>query len=432
MTTRNEAWGTFHTKAWGDFYAIDQHIVAPETLPAPATIMLPGMLKNMHRAIFEVRPGTGDDSQALQAQIDAAAKLPAGSKPVVHVPKGTYTLRHTVIIPAGSDLQLIGDGVGNGTELNYAGGDGPLLLLRGPNRATIRDMHINGGSAQGVDGVVIDNADQDGGRVYGNQLNVHGAGGNHRVDTAIRVDGLEHSDVTMICGGFGSCLNGLNVRGGARQAAGRATRNQVAFLTGASGDGCRLLNVSNGGKVEGESFWYEGDWNNPAGLIDLPAGACGQISLADIRWGLSGTQTPLISVNGFNGSLTIVGSDIHARPTPTIRIDGDGTKAVVFCAGSDVPNGGRYRQGGNAWDDRSAPNATAVLLAGVGNNYVMKDAQAMPDPDTVRRALAQLRAVHIDLPSDLPRGVTDIKLIRVEVHGGDGKTACVSKQGNRE
>ena len=117
MTTRNEAWGTFNTEAWGDFYAIDQHSVAPETLPVPATVILPGMLKNMHRALFEVRPGTGDDARELQAQLDAAAKLPAGSKPVVHVPKGHYSLRHTVSIPAGCDVQLIGDGVGNGTEL---------------------------------------------------------------------------------------------------------------------------------------------------------------------------------------------------------------------------------------------------------------------------------------------------------------------------
>ena len=153
-------------------------------------------------------------------------------------------------------------------------------------------MQINGGNAGGVDGVVIENADQVGGRIYGEQCNAEGAGGTHRVDSAIRVDGLEHSDVTLICGGIGSCCNGINVRGGPTLAAGGVTRNQVAFLTGAAGNGCRLLNVSQGGKVVGESFWYEGDWDNPAGLIDLQAGASGQISVADVRWGLSRDENP--------------------------------------------------------------------------------------------------------------------------------------------
>ena len=126
-------------------------------------------------------------------------------------------------------------------------------------------------------------------------------------------------------------------------------------------------------------------------------------------------------MHGFNGSLAIVGSDIHARPTPTIRIDGDGTHTSVFGAGLELANGGRNGQGGKSWDDRSAPDAHAILLGDRGNHYLLKNAQAMPTADEVRRGLAQLRAVRIDLPTDLPPGVTDVKLIRVQIIGGDGK-----------
>ena len=426
MTTRNEAWGAF--------YAIDQKTVAPETLPVPATVTLPGTPKNRHRTVFEVRLGTGDDATELQAQIDAAAKEPAGSKPVVHVPKGNFSLKRTVTIPAGCDVQLIGDGVGNGTALNYGGGDGPLLRLPGPSRVTLRDLDLNGGNQNGVDAVVVENADQDGGRVYGNQLNAHGAGGPHMCGSAIHVDGLERSDVTMICGGFGSCLNGINVRGGAKLAAGGATPNQVAFLTGGTGGGCRLLNVSDGGKLVGEAFWYEGDWDYAGALLDLPATASGQVSAAAIWWHMDSKKQPLpmpmVSVDGFNGQCTIVGSNLDDRNNAYIQLNGDGTKASVFCAGTWFMNGGNSPKIEDAWVDQTAPDANAAMLGCNGASITSKIAKTLPDADFVRRSLAQLRAVRIAPPQDRPRDVTDVKLFRVQITGGDGKDAIRIQAGN--
>ncbi len=419
MTTRNEA--------WGNFYALDQKTVAPETLPVPTDVKFPGTPKNSHRRIFEVRRGTGDDVAELQAQIDAAAKEPAGSKPVVHLPKGVFNLKRTVVIPAGCDLQLVGDGVGNGTTLNYAGGAGPVLRLLGPARATLRDLDINGGNKNGVDGIVIENADQDGGRVFGNQLNAHGAGGTNMVGSAICVDGLERSDVTMIAGGFGSCLNGVKVRGGAKLAVGGTTPNRVAFLTGGTGSGCRLLNVSDGGKLVGEAFWYEGDWDYAAPLLDLPATASGQISAAAIAWHMDAARqavpTPMVAVNGFHGLCSIVGSNLDDRNNAYVRLAGDGSKAAVFFAGTEFVNGGNAVKLADFWDDKSVLNAGAVLLGCNGNTSVLKDPNAMPSADFVRRGLAQLRAVRIGLPTDMPKGVTDVKLFRVQITGGNDKDA---------
>ncbi|OPZ81594.1 MAG: hypothetical protein BWY76_02977 [bacterium ADurb.Bin429] len=168
VTTRNEAWGIF--------YALDKQVTMLEKTPVPTMVGLPATPKNRHRKIIEVRINPKDDASAvLQAQINAAAQESAGSKPVVHIPKGKYTLNRTVTVPALSDLQLIGDGVGNGTALNYGGGDGPLLRLVGPSRATLRDLELFGGSANGVDGLVIEHADQDGGHIYTNQLWTRGA-----------------------------------------------------------------------------------------------------------------------------------------------------------------------------------------------------------------------------------------------------------------
>ena len=47
----------------------------------------------------------------------------------------------------------------------------------------------------------------------------------------------------------------------------------------------------------------------------------------------------------------------------------------------------------------------------------------MPDAAFVLRALAPLRSVRVEPPTDRPKGVTDVKLFRVKVGGGDGKDA---------
>src|SRR6185503_10830849 len=112
---------------------IDSHIIGRATLSDPV-IELPPTPPNKRRKIFEVDPAGSDDAAAIQAQIDAAAMEAAGSRPVVHLPKGDYQLARTVVVPAGKDLQLIGDGDGdNATVLSGNGIDGPVLRLEGPS-----------------------------------------------------------------------------------------------------------------------------------------------------------------------------------------------------------------------------------------------------------------------------------------------------------
>jgi hypothetical protein len=418
MTSRNEAWGSY--------YALDRKVIASAAAAAPATVRLPGTPKNAQRKIFEVRLGTGDDARELQTQIDAAAQEPAGSKPVVHLPKGTFSLQRTVTIPAGSDLQLIGDGVGNGSLLTFAGGEGPMLRLLGPSRATLRDLDIFGGNQGGVDGIVITDADQEGGRVYGNQLNTHGAGNPNLCQSAVRVQGLDRTDVTMICGGFGHCRNGINVSGGPQAAAGVATTNQVVFLTGGTGLGCRLLNVSDGGKVVGEAFWYEGPWESDAALIDLQ-GTTGQVAGAALWWHTDLKRqplpAPLMAMNGFQGQCTVVASDLDDLNNSYVHLNGDGRQASVFFADNLFSSSSRTPTIQDPWKDLTTPAAQAVMLGCNNDTMVNKERNRMPDADFVRRSLALLRAVRIDLPTDLPRGVTDVKLFRVQITGGNDKDA---------
>lgn len=415
---------TGRNEPWGRYYALQQKITSPAFLPVPAEVRLPAAPRSHGRRVFEVRRATGDDAAELQTQINAAAREPAGSKPVVHLPRGNWQISRTVTLPALAEIQLVGDGVGNGTMLSATGGPGPVLRLAGPSRATLQDLDINGGNAHGVDGLVVENADQPGGRIYADQLNAQGAGGDHRCAASIRVDGLDRSDVTLIASGFGSCLSGLSVRGGPAAAAAGIVSNQVSFLTGSSGGGCRLLNVTHGGRVVGEAFWYEADWDYPAALLDLPPGSAGSVSLAAVWWHFNSPVRPMVSIRGFAGRCAIVSSSLDDRNGPLMEIKGDGSNTAVFAAGDEFIHGG---SGGwpleTAWADSTTPPARTSLLGSSSATVTNRVPDKVPDAEFVLHCLEPLRAVRIDPPVDRPRGVTDVKLHRVQITGGDGRDA---------
>ena len=101
---------------------------------------LPGTLPNLHRPVFEVPIGA--DAAAIQQVIDNAAQL-AGQRPIVHLPGRNYRLDHSLVIPAGSDLQLVGESYGAGTIIEWTGTNASTVLrLAGPSRATLREFWI--------------------------------------------------------------------------------------------------------------------------------------------------------------------------------------------------------------------------------------------------------------------------------------------------
>ncbi len=258
-------------EVYGSYEQLEQKFVAPEKLPAPAEVRLPATPPNRHRKIFEMRPGTGDDARELQAQINAAAKQPAGSKPVVHVPKGNFTLQRTVSIPARCDVQLIGDGVGDASdsELNYAGGAGPLLRLDGPSRATLRDLDLNGGNQNGVDALVV-------------TMPISRAGASCQPVASSRRRRSAHGGDRYPCRWAGAqrrdhALRRLSVLPARHP---RARRRQTGRGRHYSQPGglphrrsrTRFAHVRRERRRQlvGEACWYEGDWDYPAGADRSP------------------------------------------------------------------------------------------------------------------------------------------------------------------
>lgn len=61
------------------------------------------------------------------------------------------------------------------------------------------------------------------------------------------------------------------------------------------------------------------------------------------------------------------------------------------------------------------------MLGCNGASVTNQAPDTLPDTRFVLRSLEQLRSVRIEPPMDRPRGVTDVKLYRVKLGGGDSK-----------
>src|SRR5262249_4247354 len=144
---------------------------------------------NLHRQIFDL-PGP-TNATGIQTLINQAAGF-TGNRPVVHLPAGDYHIQQTITIPAGCDLQLVGDG--DATSLYWTGTNkGPILYLPGPARATVRDCYLFGPSTNSqVDGILIDKGDQAGARVYCDQLDLYNS-----TQAGLSVEGLTNASVAM-------------------------------------------------------------------------------------------------------------------------------------------------------------------------------------------------------------------------------------------
>ncbi len=90
----------------GRYVRIDEQVVDPSSIDAKPPA-LPGTPPNRRRRVFEVKAGAG--AAAIQHALDAAAGL-RGQRPVVHLPMGTYAVERTLTVPAGCDVQVVGDG----------------------------------------------------------------------------------------------------------------------------------------------------------------------------------------------------------------------------------------------------------------------------------------------------------------------------------
>jgi hypothetical protein len=378
----------------GRLITVDDRIVAPAAVN-PIAPTLPAVRPNLKRMVFEVAPDA--DGAAIQRAIDAAAAR-IGTRPVVHIPFGTYAVARTLTVPPG-DLQLVGDGFT--TVLKWAGADqGPVLRIAGPTTATLRELRVEGD--HDVDSIVVDNIDQPGARVYLDGIQLQSGR-----ESNLFVDHLTHTAVELTDVGHSESPIGVSIK---------TVGSTMTIFSGASSSNGLSYEASEGAHVLLRDLWYEG--NTPGFFANVHDQATFTIQASRVS-SPPGQGTAAVSIANLNGRVSILTTHIDDR----IAISGNGAHAEVLGLGTVR----EYRES-NYFLNTSLPPA-AVLMAMTRQRT---KAQGRFSPGTrpvtdigtvdaafVRRMLAPARAEV--LPATLvalPSGVSDVRMFRVWAAGG--------------
>jgi hypothetical protein len=416
-------------KEAGRFVRFDEKVVGPHTLDATLP-ELPPTPPCRPRKILEL-PATATAARIQQA-LDEAAKL-AGKRPVVHLPKGVYKIDGTLVVPADCDVQILGDGAAEtATVLQWTGrGGGPIFRLKGPSRATLRDLSLQAGRASGV---VVEDCDQPGGRIFCDQLNVSGIGPKEN-GTGVLVAGVEHSDILLRSAQGGTfCRRWISVLGGPLRQAGKTAPGQVSVFCGATGTAGSQYHVARGGRLVVRSIYHEVSGDSPQGILLDDAGAL-TVDATRFSYKTSPDQ-PLVQVRDFKGHFLVsssmllpVGTKFPAR----LDIAGDGSQSRVLCLGNLfwAPCPGVDAE--MVWHDTSQPAAKAGMLlcnlnggaeSGLKDGFGRLDHRGQADEKFLLAMLAPLRAARRWEPGSALPGVTDVRLYRLICTAGKDAT-CV-------
>jgi len=378
--------------------------VVPLVSMNSAAPMMPDTLPNNNRTVIEVPAGSTD--ARIQAAIDQADGL-CGKKPVVHIPYGNYAIIKSMVVPAGCDLQIVGDG--GLTSLNWNGPPGGSVFdLKGPSRATIRELTINGsyGSATAI---LIENADQANSRVYMLEATLNGSTQANLFSDGLDNTFVESQDIEHAAAVETSVL----VTGGPDAQTGNSKGGRTVLFGGSGGNNKVSFSVSKGGNLMVQDTWYEGPNRSTFATVSDSGRSKSQFTIEGSRGALPKGNGPAVLVNNLNGNVTILNNTLFN----VIQVEGVGA-GNVWVAGNTTDGSGicpePYVSSSYLVNNSSTTRGVFIENRYQGANGSLPDPdEGTADPAFVRTMLAQDRASRFSQISDLPAGVTDVKLYRV-------------------
>jgi hypothetical protein len=326
----------------------------------------------------------------------------------VHLPAGDYHIEQTLTIPAGSDLQLVGDG--GATSLYWIGsGQGPILYLPGPSRATLRDFHVFGPATNSqVDGILTDKCDQKRARIFGDQIDL-----SRSTQTGLSVEGLTNASVTLANLYHQENQTSLRVVGASAAPDYNPAQGQVSVFGGGSANNGISYDVRTGGKLLVRDIWYEtsgSDTNkSPRFMVCTNSGWFtlhgAQVALAQTQSGV-----PVVQVSNFVGRISFITTQFTFTNTNSaFSVNGHQTNTAVLLL--NTLNG-------------VAPSFKSVEpRASMLQSFEALDGQTVnpmtdlgpKDPVFLKQMLAQTRTSRPSLLTPLPAGLADVRIHRVLV-----------------
>lgn len=249
---------------------------------------MPSSPEFIRRKVFELNPG--DDDRAVQRVINEAAKL-AGTRPVVHFPFGTYVFNQPVIIPAGSDMQIIGDGMRYSSIIRFAKPEvfkGTCLFrIQGPSYISVRDIQIGASGGPKRNAFEFDKIDEPDAFVKMDQLYAI-------ADTTLFINRFSH---TYFEKNDSYVTEGNVIIGGEKQKDGKGT-----FQVNCFGGQFTKLELKNNASFVSKDCWWEG--RNPRPLL---FNGDGNITIDGAKIArVPADSSPLVDIQKFRGKIALL------------------------------------------------------------------------------------------------------------------------------
>ncbi len=375
-------------------------VVSRSSLSTLKEPILPGVQPNLKRKIFEVP--VGSNAAAIQNIINQASAL-SGSRPVVHLPHGVYHIESTLFIPAGSDVQIVGDGAGDlrPTFIKWvADTNDPVIHFVGPSKATLRDFTIDG---KGIaTNILATNVDQPGSRFFMQEVATQASQIN------LKVNGLDRTRVLAYNSGFSNGKKSIDIIGGPLAAAGNPQEGRTILYGGAQSDNMLSHEVSNGGNLLVRDVWYE---SSRAGQYLKLSGAAKCTIEGSNMAAPSSSSLRQISITDFTGTATFLNTTINGH----IVIKGNGSQSNIL--GLNLLS--EYSE---YIIDSTSPKATIRSLsvrgadpnaATTGSGSYLVSNIGVADEAFLTKMLHQARSMQAEILSPLSHDVSDIRLYRV-------------------
>ena len=351
----------------------------------PTNVYVP---PNNHSKVFEVGQLTGS---AVQAAVNLAAAS-GTTKPVVHLAKGMYQVAQTISLPAGSDLELIGDDVTT-SEMDWTGAAGSPMLKIPTSQVSVKYLKLYGD--QGGDGILLSVADQPNTQVIVEQLGAVGGGD----ATGLSFDGMEHATAELASSYIYGTVTGVRTVGGAFRAAKEGTLGVTNYYSGSlqSTGSATSFDVSLGGKFMLQDNWHDYGLSSPQNFKLNGSG-----TVTEQGGGVFMTSSEPFEIDNFDGNVSLLGLAITGgfQLSPQDKHTNLLNLGLVGFTSNYLP--------------ATTGNATVenVLDSNIGAHIAQSDS---PDAAWVRTMLAQTRSEYPIKRVAVASGASRIRLNRVSV-----------------
>ncbi len=276
----------------------------------PAKPSLQPFLPLVARKIFEVKPGA--TTATIQEVINRAAAL-KGEQAIVHFPIGIYVLDKSLIIPAGSDCKLIGDGLLESTVFKKAPGtsnDFKYFIIQGPSYCTIQDIQIgNDGDHDNANAFSFSNVDQAGSQVHIDQI----------YSSSKLTLNIDQNDFTYFEKNNSFFSKGTHIVGGSKVKAGTGTSRLYCFGGQSAG-----VFLENNATMVAKDCWWEG--NLKKDFLPLDLSGSGNLTIDGAMYAPTDQDSATtIRINNFTGNVSLMdmylSGSIMVNPTsPNLKL----------------------------------------------------------------------------------------------------------------